>query len=171
MAGIVVKRAGLAILFFTLSLTSKAFAAVPPDYIELTSVEMKSWGFKVKIQRDDANSSIDLSFPKSMLRGKYGLAPHSTEVIVKNPAGEVIARTANWVADSGLNSIVTSYDHKVSDLSVSVTYACKRNGNSECYGATAFSISSVSQFINANPDVVNVRPKCRNVTSNIIDCS
>jgi len=160
-------------LLFALVLitSSRAFASVPPEYKEPTRAEMKALGFKYKIQRDDASSSIDLRFPKSVRNQRFTLIPHSTEVIVKNLEGGVIARTTNWVKGNEFMSIVTSYEHKVSDLSVSVTYTCAKWGENGCYGATTLSIPSVSRFINANPDLVNLRPKCRNVTETVIDCT
>jgi hypothetical protein len=151
--------------------TLRALASVPPDHKEPTRAEMKVLGFKYKIQRDEVSSTIDLRFPKSVFTERFALVPHMTDVVVKNSAGEVIAKTTNWIADNEFMSIVTSYNHKISDLSVSITYACARRDDSGCYGATTFSIPSVSKFIDANPDLVNLRPKCRNVTSTIIDCT
>jgi hypothetical protein len=158
----------LALMLFN---TSRAFASVPPDHKEPTRAEMRAMGFKYKIQKDDASSTIDLRFPKKVHSGRFALVPHITDVVVKNSAGEEIAKTTNWIADNELMSVVTSYDHKVSDLSVSITYACARRGNSGCYGATTVNIPSLSKFIDANPDLVNLRPKCRKVTSTINDCT
>lgn len=160
-------------LFFALLLitTMNAFASVPPDYKEPTRVEMRALGFKYKIQKDEVSSSFDLRFPKSVRNERFTLVRHSTDVVVKNLAGEVIAKTINWVAGNEFMSIVTSYDHKISDLSVSITYTCARRGEKGCYGATTLSIPSVSKFIDANPDLVNLRPKCRNVTSTVVDCT
>lgn len=91
--------------------------------------------------------------------------------MIKNSAGEVIAGTIDSVAVNQFMALGTSYDHKVADVSVSVTYACINRSKSGCYGATTFSIPSVSKFIVANPDALNLQPKCRNVTSMIIDCT
>jgi hypothetical protein len=157
----------LVILFSSLS----ANASVPPEYKEPTRAEMKSLGFKYRILKDAAGSTIDWHFPKSVRGERFSLVPHSTTVIVRNLAGEEIARTTNWVAGNNFMSIETSYDHKVSDVSMSITYACASKGESGCYGATTLSIPSVSKFMDANPDLVNLRPKCRNITSLVIDCT
>lgn len=161
------------LMFFSIMFVGSlsANASVPPDYKEPTRAEMKNLGFKYRLLKDEAGSSLDLHFPKSMQVGRFTLFPNSTNVIVKNSAGEVIARTKNWVAGNEFMSILTSYNHKVSDIAVSVTYACARAVDSECYGATTFSIPSVSKFFDANPDIVNLRPKCRNLTSAISDCT
>lgn len=156
---------------FMLSSSLRATASVPPDYKEPTRAEMKSMGFKYRLMKDEAGSSIDWNFPKSVRGERFALVPHSTQVIVRNLAGEEIAKTDNWVAGNNFMSILTSYDHKISDVSLSITYACARKDTSGCYGATTLSIPSVSKFIDANPDLVNLRPKCRNVTSMIIDCT
>lgn len=156
-------------LFFITAL--RVFASVPPDYKEPTRAEMRALGFKYRIQRDEVSSSIDLRFPKTVRGEQFEFVPHSTDVVVKNLAGEVIAHTTNWVAGNEFMSIETSYNHKVSDLSVSITYTCARRGENGCYGATRLSIPSVSKFIDANPDLVNLRPKCRNVSSIIVDCT
>lgn len=157
----------LAILFSSL----RANATVPPEYKEPTRAEMKSLGFKYRLLKDAAGSTIDLHFPKSVRGERFALVPHSTTVIVRNLAGEEISRATNWVAGNNFMSILTSYDHKVSDVSLSITYACASKGYSGCYGATTLSIPSVSKFMDANPDLVNLRPKCRNITSMIIDCT
>lgn len=157
----------LVILFRSLS----ANASVPPEYKEPTRAEMKSLGFKYRILKDAAGSTIDWYFPKSVRGERFSLVPHSTTVIVRNLAGEEIARTTNWVAGNNFMSIETSYDHKVSDVSMSITYACASKGDSGCYGAKTLSIPSVSKFMYANPDLVNLRPKCRNITSLVIDCT
>lgn len=149
----------------------QAIASAPPDHKEPSRAEMKSLGFKYRLLRDAGGSTIDLHFPKSVPGERFTLVPHSTAVVVKNSAGEVIARTINWVADNEFLSVLTSYDHKISDLSVSITYVCPRKGSKGCYGATTYSIPSVSAFIDANPDIVNLRPKCRNITSIIVDCT
>lgn len=154
-----------------LSITSRACASVPPDLREPSSAELKDLGFKFKIQRDEVNSSIDLRFPKNVRARGFHLVPHITDLVVRNRAGKEIARASNWVADNEFRSIVTSYDHKVSDLSVSVTYACARKSGGQCSGAIRFSIPSVSKFIDANPDVLNMRPRCRNISSMVIDCT
>lgn len=161
------------LLFFALVFiaTLRAFASVPPDYKEPTRAEMRSLGFKYKIQRGGVKSSIDLRFPKSVRSERFALVPHSTDVVVRKLTGEVIAETTNWVAGNEYMSIVTSYDHTVSDLSVSITYTCAMRGKNGCYGATTLSIPSVSKFIDANPDLVNLRPRCRNVSSVVVDCT
>lgn len=148
-----------------------AFASVPPELKEPTRAELRDLGFKYKIQRDEVNSTIDLRFPEKVRFGRFALVPHTTDVVVKTPAGEVIARSSNWISDNRFRSIVTSYNHKISDLAVSVTYACATKAERGCYGATTISIPSSSKFINANPDLVNIRPKCRNVTSIVVDCT
>jgi hypothetical protein len=148
-------------LFLALSLiaTLNAFASVPPDYKEPSRAEMHALGFEYQIQRNEAGSSIDLRFPKSVRNERFTLVPHSTDVVVRNLAGEVIARTNNWVGGNEFMSVVSSYDHKISDISVSITYACATRSKRGCYGATTLSIPSVSRFIDANPDLVNPRPK------------
>jgi hypothetical protein len=151
--------------------TLSAFATAPPEYVEPTRAEMKSLGFKFAINRDNAGSSIDWRFPKHVRNKSFTLAPHSTTIVVTDLAGKVIARTTNWISDNPFMSLDTSYDHKVSDVSVAVTYACGRGSKKGCYGATTFSIPSVSKFILANPDAVNLRPKCRRVTDVIVDCT
>lgn len=151
--------------------TLSAFASVPPDYIEPTRAEMKTLGFKFAIQRRGSSSSIELRFPKHVRAKGFSLVPDTTQIVVKNSAGEVIATTTNWVSDNEFMSVETSYNHEVSDVSVSVTYACERRRKNDCYGASTFSIPSISKFIVANPDAVNLRPRCRNVTSILIDCT
>lgn len=37
--------------------------------------------------------------------------------------------------------------------------------------AMTLSIPSVSKFMGENPDLVNFRPKCRNITSMVVDCA
>lgn len=160
-------------VFFALALlsASRAIASVPPDYKEPARAEMKKLGFKYRLSKNATGSSIDLHFPKSVRTGRFTLVPHSTDVIVNDLAGVEISRSTNWVADSDFRSVLSSYNHKVADVSVSVTYACGKTGDSECYGAATFSIPSVSKFIDANPDIVNLRPICRNITRLIIDCT
>lgn len=157
----------LVILFSSL----RANASVPPEYKEPTRAEMKSLGFKYRLLKGASGSTMNWHFPKSVRGERFALVPHSTTVIVRNLAGEEIARTTNWVAGNNFMSIETSYDHKVSDVSMSITYACASKGDSGCYGATTLSIPSVSKFMDANPDLVNLRPKCRNITSMVIDCT
>jgi hypothetical protein len=148
-----------------------ANASVPPEYKELTRAEMKSLGFKYRLLKDAAGSTMDWHFPKSVRGDRFTLVPHSSRVIVRNLAGDEIGRTTNWVAGNNFMSIETSYDHKVSDVSLSITYTCPGKGESGCYGATTLGILSVSKFMDANPDLVNLRPKCRNITSLVIDCT
>ena len=148
-----------------------ADASSPPDYKEPTRSEMKDLGFKLKMDRYRDTSSIELRFPKQVLGERFTLALHSTDLVVSNFAGEVIARTTNWNEGNGMMSIVTAYNHDVSDVYVSVTYACARKARRGCYGATTFQIASVSKFIDANPDRVNLPPICRNATSTVLDCT
>lgn len=150
-----------------------AFAGVPPEYVEPTRSEMKSLGFKFAITKDNVGSSLDWRYPKHVRNQHSSLGPSTTEVTVKNTAGKVIARITNSVSSTEFMALSTSFDHKVSDVSVSVTYACTNKSRSKngCYGATTYSIPSVSKFIAANPDALNLRPKCRKVTEMVIDCT
>ncbi|SFG87195.1 hypothetical protein SAMN05518865_1213 [Duganella sp. CF458] len=148
-----------------------AFASVPPDLKEPTRAELRELGFKYKIRKGEVNSTIDLHFPENVRAGQFALAPYITEIVVKDSAGEVIAESTNWISDNRFKTVVASYNHKVSDVAISITYACTKRGENGCYGATTISIPSVSKFINANPDLVNLRPKCRNVTSTVVDCT
>ena len=54
---------------------------------------------------------------------------------------------------------------------MSITYACAREAGSGCFVAMTLSIPSVSKFMGENPDLVNFRPKCRNITSMVVDCA
>lgn len=157
-----------ALLFFS---TFGALASVPPDYREPTIAQMINLGFKFRIRRDAEDTSFELHFPKILRTDRFTLVPQMTDVIVKSIAGEAIAKTTNWVAQNKFMLVDMSYRQKESDLSVSVTYTCPANGYKGCYGATILSIPSVSEFINKNPDLVNVRPKCRKVSNSIIDCT
>ena len=149
----------------------RAYSSAPPEYKEPTRAEMKDLGFKLKIDRYGDTSSIDLRFPKQVLGEQFALSLHSTDRVVNNFAGGVIARATNWNEDNGMMPIVTAYNHRVSDVSVSVTYACAREAKRGCYGAATFRIPSVSKFIDANLDLVNLLPTCRKVTSTIFDCT
>jgi len=151
--------------------TSSALANVPPEYAEPTRAQMKSLGFKFAINKNNAISSIDWHFPKHVLNREFSLVPDTTDIIVKDLSGNVIARATNGISGSPIMSVDTSYNHKVSDVSISVTYACGRSRKKGCYGATTFSIPSVSKFILANPDALNLRPKCQKVTDVIVDCT
>ena len=150
--------------------TSSALANVPPEYVEPTRAQMKSLGLKFAIDRNNAISSIDWHFPKHVLNREFSLVPHTTNIIVKDLSGNVIARATNGISGSPIMSFDTSYNHKVTDVSISVTYACGRSSKKGCYGATTLSIPSVSKFILANPDALNLRPKCQKVTEMIVDC-
>ena len=120
-------RAMLFPFFILTSLTTgKAFASVPPEYKELTRAEMKSLGFKFAIKRDNVSSSIDLRFPKHVLTERFAMVPHTTDIVVKNTADQVIATATNWDSGKDDMSLETSYNHKVSDVSVTLTYACER---------------------------------------------
>lgn len=132
---------------------------------------MKSLGFKFAINRQADSSSIDWHFPKYIRNNSFSLTPHSTAVVVKDVAGNVIARTTNWISDNEIKILTSSFNHEISDISISVTYACGRSSKKGCYGATTFSIPSVSKYILANPDAVNLRPKCSRVTDMIVDCT
>ena len=166
------KYAKFFLLFvFVLFSSMRANASTPPEYKEPTRAEMKSLGFKYRLLKDEAGSSIDWHFPKSIRGERFALVPHSTSIVVKNLAGEKIATSTNWVEGNNFMSILTSYDHKVANVSLSITYTCARKNGSGCYGATTLSIPSVSKFMDANPDLVNLRPKCRNITGMIIDCT
>jgi len=156
---------------FMLFSTLRASASVPPEYKEPTRAEMKSLGFKYRILKDEAGSSISWYFPKSVRGERFALVPHSTEVVVRNLSGDEIATTTNWVAGNNFRLILTSYNHEISDVSLSITYACARNAGSGCFGATTLSIPSASKFMDENPDLVNLRPKCRNITSMVVDCT
>lgn len=152
-------------------ITGKAFALAPPESRELTRADMKSLGFKFAIKRDNATSSIDLRFPKQVLTERFAMVPHTTDIVVRNTAGQVIASTTNWISGNSDTSLETSYNHKVSDVSVTLTYACEKSRKTACHGASQLRIPSVSTFIAANPDAVNLRPICRKLTSLIVDCS
>lgn len=154
-----------------LCITGRAFASVPPEYKELTRAEMRSLGFKFAIKRDNVSSSIDLRFPKHVLVERFRMIPHTTDIVVKNTAGQVLATATNWISGNDDRSLDTSYNHKVSDVTVTVTYACEKARKDGCYGATRLRILSVSSFIVSNPDAVNLLPKCRKVTSLVIDCT
>jgi hypothetical protein len=149
---------------------SSAFAGVPPEYVEPTRAHMKSLGFKFAINKNGSSSSIEWHFPKVVRNKLFALAPHSTNIVVTDRAGKVIARTTNRVSDQSM-ALYTSYNHEVSDVSVAVSYTCGRSSEKECYGATTFIIPSVSKFIRANPDALNLRPKCQRVTDMVIDCT
>jgi len=156
---------------YILITTSSALANVPPEYAEPTRAQMKSLGFKFAINKNNAISSIDWHFPKHVLTREFSLVPDTTDIIVKDLSGNVIARATNGISGSPIMSVDTSYNHKVSDVSISVTYACGRSSKKGCYGATTLSIPSVSKFILANPDALNLRPKCQKVTEVIVDCT
>ncbi|MGI4844327.1 MAG: hypothetical protein ACRYF7_13525 [Janthinobacterium lividum] len=132
---------------------------------------MKSLGFKFAIERNDIASGIEWHFPRHVRNRFFKLSPHTTTILVKDLDGKLIARTENRVADSPFRSTSTSYDHHVADVSVTVTYACGKDSEKECYGATTYTIPSVSKFILANPDAVNLKPKCQKLTDLIIDCT
>lgn len=151
--------------------TSNALANVPPEYVEPTRAQMKSLGFKFAINRNNAVSSIAWHFPKHVRNREFSLVPHTTNIIVKDLSGTVIARTTNGISGSPIMSFDTSYNHNVSDVLISVTYACGRGSKKGCYGATTLSIPSVSKFILANPDALNLRPKCQKVTEMVVDCT
>jgi len=140
---------------YILITTSSALANVPPEYAEPTRAQMKSLGFKFAINKNNAISSIDWHFPKHVLTREFSLVPDTTDIIVKDLSGNVIARATNGISGSPIMSVDTSYNHKVSDVSISVTYACGRSSKKGCYGATTLSIPSVSKFILANPDALN----------------
>jgi hypothetical protein len=161
-----VKREVLLLVFALFSM-SRALATVPPDYFELTSTELTNRKFKFDIQRIDTQSSIDLDFPEQVFVNGFWLVPSSTYVVVKNKDGKVIAWTINYIKGSAPKSIVTSYDHDVSDVSVSVTYKCEHATG--CFGAATFGISSISKFIEANPDADGLQPKCHKFTGEMVE--
>jgi hypothetical protein len=161
----------LASMFFC---TSVAWATVPPDYVELTRAEMQGRQFTFKIHMYDAWSTIELQFPKRSRGREFWLVPYSTYIVVKAKAGEVIASTPNHVENNEVLSIGASYNHLISDVSVSITYGCARADTNECYGATTFAIPSVSKFIDANPDALNLPIHCQKVPGSaieILDCT
>lgn len=155
------------ILAFGLFNMSGALATIPPSYFELTSAELTNWKFKFDIQRIDTQSAIDLNFPEQVFVNGFWLVPSSTYVVVKNESERVIAWTINYVKGNTPKSIVTSYDHHVSDVSVSVTYKCGHATG--CFGAATFGISSISKFIEANPDADGLQPKCHKVTGQMVE--
>jgi hypothetical protein len=154
----------LALLLFSIS---KAFATTPPDYLELTSAEINNRKFKFDIRKIDTRSSIELNFPKQVFVNGFWLAPDSTYVKIKNKAGKEIGWTINYIKGSAAHSIITSYNHDVSDLSVSITYRCEHP--SGCFGSATFGISSISSFIEANPDADGLQPKCHQITGQMIE--
>jgi hypothetical protein len=159
----------LALLFFC---APRTWATVPPDYVELTRAEMQSRQFAFKIHRYDAMSSIELNFPKQALGRDFWLVPYSTYIVVKTKAGEVIASTHNRVENNEVLLIDASYNHLISDVSVSITYGCART--SGCHGATTFAIPSISKLIEANPDALNLPLHCREVPGSVVkmyDCT
>lgn len=83
-----------------------ASASVPPEYKEPTRAEMKRLGFKYRMLKDEAGSSISWHFPKRVRGERFALVPHSTEVVVRNLSGTVIA-TTNWIAGSDFRLILT----------------------------------------------------------------
>lgn len=153
---------------------SKAFANVPPEYVELTSAEMKSRGFTFKIDRYNDHASIELKFP-SQLRGREAwLVPLYTYVVIKNKSGEVIASTTNWVVKNDTLTIVSSYNTALSDLSIAIDYGCPITGSPGFGCGTTFRIASVSKFFDENPDAINLPLKCRKVPGyklEILDCT
>lgn len=158
------------LFLLTLAVTLPALAtAPPPNEVELTRAEMQSKQFSFKIRKNGTSTSIDLRFPGRLLAKEFRLVPHSTSVVIRNKAGNDIARTDNWVANNEVLSIDTSYNHVMSDASVAVTYVCAKASNDGCYGATIFRISSVSKFIEANPDAVNLPLKCKKVPGSAIE--
>ena len=161
-----VKREVL-ILAFGLFNMSGALAMIPPYYVELTSAELRNRKFKFDIQRIDTQSSIDLHFPEKVFVNGFWLVPSSTYVVVKNESGKVIAWTITYIKGNTPKSIVASYDHHVSDVSVSVAYKCEHAAG--CFGAATFGISSISKFIEVNPDADGLQPKCHKVTGQMVE--
>lgn len=154
----------LAFVFFSMS---GAWATSPPNYVELTSAELANRKFKFDIQRIDTRSSIELNFPGKAYINGFWLVPSSTYVVVKNKDGKVIAWTINYVKASTPMSIMTSYDHDISDMSVSITYKCEHPTG--CFGAATFGISSISKFIEANPHADGLQPKCHKFRGQMVE--
>lgn len=166
------KRTYTIFVFFSLMLavTLPALATpAPPTQVELTRAEMQNKQFTFKIRKDGARTSINLHFPGRLLAKEFRLVPHSTSVLIRNKAGDDIAMTDNWVANNEVLSIDTSYNHLTADASVAITYVCAKAGNDGCYGATIFRMSSISKFIEANPDAVNLPLTCKKVPGTAIE--
>jgi hypothetical protein len=144
-------------------------ATIPPDYVELTSEEMKNRGFTFKINKYDETALIELKFPERLLVKGSSLVPRYTYVVIKNKDGDVIASTTNPVENSLLRTVDTSYKHTLSDSSVSIGWGCPTSGASECHGAAITRISSVSKFFEANPDAANLPLKCRKVPNSKLE--
>lgn len=149
----------------------RAMATAPPEYVELTRAEMARLGFKFKLHRIEKTSWIELNFPKRLRARQFWLVPHLSTIVAKAATGEEIATTTNFVEGNEIGSVDASYNHLVSNLQVSVTYTCARRRKNRCYGASTYSISSVSALIDENADAVNLPAKCRQVSSNVFDCT
>jgi hypothetical protein len=171
-------NAFLLFLLFGLSIlgTPEVLATVPSDYVELTSAAMKSRGFTFEINKDNDHAWIDLKFPGKIFSKDEMLVPLYTYVVVKDMAGDMIASTTNWVVKNDTLNIVSSYNPRLSDMSISINYGCPITGSVQFRCGTVFRISSVSKFFDENPDALNLPLKlmCTKVqgsTVEVFDCT
>jgi len=117
-------------------------ATMPPEYVELTPLEMQRLGFEYKVSKENNLSFIELRYPAQIAESRV---PHSTSTVVRDLSGALVAESTQWLGDEQVLRIVESrYDHEKVDVSISVTFS--RGSNL----ARVFRILSVSGFIKAN---------------------